>query len=436
MVVARTDELLSRRGELVARGLVNLHPLFVRAGRGARITDIEDKEYLDLTSGIGVNNLGHGHRAVVEAIHRQANAFLHTCFQVGMYQSYLDLAERLHELTPGNFEKRTFFTTSGAEAVEGAVKFARAYTGRDAVITLHLAFHGRTFYALQLSGRATPYRAGFGPLPAPIHRIAFPYLYRFPGEDPNACMQASLDALEALFRTELPPEAFAAVVFEPVQGEAGIIVPPDDFFRELARICRRHGILLIADEVQTGIWRTGPFCASSAFGVEPDLVALAKSLGFGLPIGAVTGRAEVMNSLGPGGLGGTMGGNPIACEVALAGLEALAQGQVEATVPASGERVLERLRALKQGCSLVGDVRGRGLMIGVELVKDRHTKEPASQEMHEIVARCRERGVLVLYGGAYQNMVRLLPPLTIGEDELDEAVTVLEGVVRQVSGRA
>ena len=431
----RTETLLRRRERALPRGLVNLHPVFVQSAEGARIVDVEGRTYTDLTSGIGVNSLGHAHPAIIDAVERQSKAFLHTCFQVGMYDSYLDLADRLHDLTPGRFEKKTFFTTSGAEAVEGAVKFARAYTGRDAVIALQLAFHGRTFYALQLTGRAIPYRIGFGPLAAPIHRIPFPYVYRFADEDPEACLQASLDALDALFRSELPPEAFAALVFEPIQGEAGIIVPPDSFFKELAGICKAHGILLIADEVQTGVWRTGPFCASAAFGIEPDLVAMAKSLGFGLPIGAVTGRAEILDSLEPGGLGGTMGGNPVACEAALAGLETLQGQQIDRRVSELEHQVTDRLRALQQECALVGDVRGRGLMIGIELVKDRRSKEPATEEMYQIVADCREQGVLVLYGGAYRNMIRLLPPLTIDEDILGQALSVLESAVQTAAGR-
>ena len=436
MTRTRTADLVSRRNDLVARGLFNTHPVFVREAYGAQIIDVDGNEYIDLTSGIGVNSLGHAHPAILEAVHGQADKFLHTCFQVGMYESYLTLADRLHQLTPGEFKKKTFFVTSGAEAVEGAVKFARAYTGRDAVISLHLAFHGRTFYALQLTSRAKPYRDGFRPLAVPIHRIPFPYVYRFRGEDPQACVQASLDALDALFQCELPPEAFAALIFEPIQGEAGIVVPPDDFFQRLAEICRTHGILLIADEVQTGVGRTGTFCASSGFGVEPDLIAFAKALGFGLPIGAVTGRAEVVDSLGPGGLGGTMGGNPVACEAALAGLEVLEAENLSSAASAKGSLVLDRLRALQQECMLVGDVRGRGLMIGVELVKDRRSKEPAVEEMDEIVTGCRTQGLLILYGGAYQNMVRLLPPLTIGRNELEQGLTILESVIRQVAGRA
>ena len=425
----RTNAHLARRERLVPRGLVNLHPIFVEKAEGARIVDIEGKAYTDLTSGIGVNNLGHAPAAVLGAVGRQSEAFLHTCFQVGMYESYLDLAELLHELTPGDFSKKTFFTTSGAEAIENAIKFARAYTGRDAVISLQSAFHGRTLYALQLTGRVEPYRSGFGSLAAPIHRIPFPYVYRFPGEDAEDCRQTSLDALDTLFRCELPAKAFAALVYEPIQGEAGVVVPPERFLADLAEICRANGILLVADEVQTGVWRTGPFCASAGFGVEPDLVAMAKSLGFGLPIGAVTGRADILDSLEPGGLGGTMGGNPAACVAGLAGLRLLMDEHIEARVARLGRLAIDRLLALKTRCALVGDVRGRGLMTGIELVRDRHSKEPAPEAMRQVVTRCRDDGVLVLHGGAHQNMIRLLPPLTIEEDELSRALSTLEHAV-------
>lgn len=425
--------LLERRQNLVPRGLFNAHPVFISAAHGARLRDVDGKEYVDLTSGIGVTNLGHGHPAVIAALEEQSHLFLHTCFQVGMYPQYLELAERLHALTPGEFAKKTFFATSGAEAVEGAVKFARAYTKRDAIISFHYAFHGRTFYALQLTGRASPYRVGFGSLGGEVYRVPFPYPYRSKTDLAEACVQASLDALEELFVVSLPPQDFAAVLFEPILGEGGVVVPPPDFFRRLAAICRQHGILLIADEVQTGVGRIGTFCASTEFGVEPDLVAMAKSLGFGLPLAAVIGRAEVMDALEPGGLGGTLGGNPVACSVALAGLNALDREDLYRRARTLGAGILERLARLQQECALVGDVRGLGLMIGIELVTDRSTKRPAAAQTEAIATECRDNGVLLLYGGPLRNVLRLLPPLTIGEDELGHALTILEEAVRKIS---
>lgn len=427
-------QLFLRREKLVPLGLGNAHPIFVQSGRGAHLQDVDGREYIDLTSGIGVNNLGHAHPAVVEAVRRQAGELMHSCFQVGMYEHYLDVAERLHRLTPGAFAKKTFLANSGAEAIEGAVKFARAFTRREAVITFQYAFHGRTFYALRLTGRAKPYRWGFGSLGGEVHRIPFPNTYRSTaGPDPETCMQAALRSLEELFLTELPPEAFAALLFEPILGEGGIVVPPQDFFRRIAEICRRSGILLIADEVQTGIGRTGRFAAVEAFSVEPDLLVFAKSLGFGLPLAAVTGRAEVLDALPPGGLGGTMGGNPLACAACIAGLDVLETEGLSEKASEKGRRTMDRLLQIQQGCKLVGDVRGLGLMIGLELVTDRMTKEPAIEQTKRVAVRCRERGVLILYGGPLQNIVRLLPPLTIGDDELDQAIDTLADVLCEVA---
>lgn len=426
-----TPQLLMARERLIPRGLFNVFPLFVRSGQGALLEDVEGRRYIDLTSGIGVNNLGHCHPAIVEAIEKQARRFVHTCFQVGMYASLLDLAEVLHRQTPGTFPKKTFFTNSGAEAIEGAVKFARAYTGRDAVLSFHYAFHGRTFYALSLTGRAKPYRWGFGPVGGEVHRIPFPYGYRSPfGPDPEACVDGCLRSLEEVFVTGLPPEAFAAFVFEPILGEGGIVVPPPGFFRRLSEVCRHHGILTIADEVQSGIGRSGTFCAAEQFDIEPDLVVLAKSLGFGIPVGAVTGRAEVLDALETGGLGGTTGGNPLACAAALAGLRVMEEDKLFSRARDLGARTLARLRRLQEGCPLVGDVRGLGLMVGLELVKDPGTREPAVEATRRVAQRCLEQGVLVLHGGPLRNVLRLLPPLTISDQEMEQALATLEESIR------
>jgi len=427
------EQLLNRRDQLVARGLNHQHPIFVLSGQGARLRDVNGREYIDLTSGIGVNNLGHNHPVVVEAVKRQAGELMHSCFQVGMYKSYLEVAERLHQLTPGQFDKKTFLANSGAEAIEGAVKFARAYTKRDAVLTFQYSFHGRTFYALRMTGRAKPYRAGFGSLGGEVARLPFPYAYRMTDGDAAACANQVLARLDELFLTELPPEAFAAIVFEPILGEGGVVVPPEGFFTRLAERCRNAGIVVIADEVQTGIGRTGWFAASEAFGVNPDLFVYAKSLGFGLPLAAVTGRAEIIDALPPGGLGGTLGGNPLACAAAIAGLDAIQGAGVIFQAREKGRRVLERLKHIQQGCELVGDVRGLGLMIGVELVSDRMNRKPAVDEARRVTDECRKRGVLVLCGGAFGNVIRLLPPLTIENSELDQSLNTLSEALNYVS---
>ena len=433
MMQTMNQTLANSRDRLIARGLSHQHPIFVRSARGARLTDVDGREYIDLTSGIGVNNLGHNHPAVVEAVKHQAGELMHSCFQVGMYASYLEVAERLHRLSPGQFEKKTFLTNSGAEAIEGAVKFARAFTKREAVLTFQYSFHGRTFYALRMTGRANPYRAGFGSLSGEVARLPFPNAYRMTEGDEEACAEQILARLEELFLTELPPEAFAAIVFEPILGEGGIIVPPKGFLRRIAERCREAGIVIIADEVQTGIGRTGWFAASEAFDVAADLMVFAKSLGFGLPLAAVTGRAEIIDSLPPGGLGGTLGGNPMACAAAIAGLDAIEAEGVMQKARESGQRALKKLKDIQQGCELVGDVRGLGLMIGVELVSDRMSRKPAVAETRWVAEKCRERGVLVLYGGAFGNVIRMLPPLTIENTELEGALETLDEVLNEAS---
>jgi 4-aminobutyrate aminotransferase/(S)-3-amino-2-methylpropionate transaminase len=433
MMQTTNEALVNSRDRLIARGLNHQHPIFVRSARGARLTDVGGREYIDLTSGIGVNNLGHNHPAVVDAVTRQAGALMHSCFQVGMYESYLEVAERLHRLSPGQFEKKTFLANSGAEAIEGAVKFARAFTKRDAILTFQYSFHGRTFYALRMTGRAKPYRAGFGSLGGEVARLPYPYAYRMTAGDAEACAEQVLARLEELFLTELPPEAFAAIVFEPILGEGGIVVPPKGLFRRIAERCREAGIVVIADEVQTGIGRTGCFAASEALEVDADLMVFAKSLGFGLPLAAVTGRAEIIDALAPGGLGGTLGGNPVACAAAIAGLDALQTEGVMHKAKDSGQQAIKKLKSIQQGCELVGDVRGLGLMIGIELVSDRKTRKPAVAETRRVAEKCRERGVLVLYGGAFGNVIRMLPPLTIGNSELEQALETLKEVLNDAS---
>ncbi|MCH8276756.1 MAG: aspartate aminotransferase family protein [Bacteroidetes bacterium] len=410
-------------------------------GDGIYLYDSDGKEYIDLTSGIGVNNLGHGHPAILEAVHGQADKFLHTCFQVGMYESYLTLADRLHQLTPGEFKKKTFFVTSGAEAVEGAVKFARAYTGRDAVISLHLAFHGRTFYALQLTSRAKPYRDGFGPLAAPIHRIPFPYVYRFRGEDPQACVQASLDALDALFQCELPPEAFAALIFEPIQGEAGIVVPPDDFFQRLAEICRTHGILLIADEVQTGYGRTGKMFACEHEGVTPDIMCLAKGITGGyLPLAATLTTKKIFDGFcfdykdqKTFFHGHTYTGNPLCCAAALANLEVFKKGKVLDKLQPKIKFLSQRLEMF-YNLSHVGDVRQKGFMVGIELVKNRQTKEPypwAEKVGARVCQEVRKKGLILRPLG---NVIVIMPPLAMTVKELDKLLDITYWAIEKVTG--
>jgi 4-aminobutyrate aminotransferase/(S)-3-amino-2-methylpropionate transaminase len=370
----------------------------------------------------------------VNAVRKQTELLMHSCFQIGMYENYLEVAERLHRLSPGEFDKKTFLANSGAEAIEGAVKFARAFTQRDAVLTFQYSFHGRTFYALRMTGRAKPYRTGFGSLGGEVARLPFPYAYRMTGGDAAACSEQVLARLDEIFLTELPAESFAAIVFEPILGEGGVVVPPEGFLHRLVDRCRAAGMIIIADEVQTGIGRTGKFSASESFGIKPDLLVFAKSLGFGLPLSAVVGRAEIIDSLSPGGLGGTLGGNPLACAASIAGLDAMeAEGVMHKTTEI-GIRALKKLKFIQQRCPIVGDVRGLGLMLGIELVTDRKSRDPASEQTREVATMCREKGVLLLYGGPFGNVIRLLPPLTMEYDELDKAIDVLGTALNDVRG--
>ncbi len=417
----KSRALLERRRQAVTGGVGTAHPIFVDHAAGATITDVDGNTFLDFTGGIGVMNVGHARAEIVDAIARQAARCTHACFQVAGYEGYIAVAEALCRLMPGAFDKRALLVTTGAEAVENAVKIARGYTGRGAVLCFEHGFHGRTLLALTLTGKALPYKAGFGPYAPDIYRLPYPYAYR--GEGPRL-------PLEEALRTLVRPEDLAAVVFEPVLGEGGFVVAPPAFVAELRAFCDRHGVVLIADEVQTGFGRTGAMFASERLNVRPDLMTVAKSLAGGLPLAAVVGRAAIMDAIAPGGVGGTFGGNPVACEAALAAIAlieaAIASGQPDA----QGRRIHDRMQAVARDVELVGDVRGLGAMQAIELVRDRATREPAAAETQRIVAEARARGVLLLPAGTLGNVVRFLVPLTAPDDLLDEGLAVIEAVLR------
>jgi 4-aminobutyrate aminotransferase / (S)-3-amino-2-methylpropionate transaminase / 5-aminovalerate transaminase len=381
-----TDELLKARARYVAAG-VSTPPLVVVRAEGARIEDADGKTYIDFAGGLGCQNTGHRLPAAVAAIHEQVDRYLHQCFMVGMYEPYLDVCRRLAELSPcRGDEQKSLLLNSGAEAVENAVKIARAATGRQAVVVFDHAFHGRTLLTMTMTSKVV-YKRAFGPFAPEVYRAPGPYPYR--GVDTDA----AIAGLEALFKSEVDPEAVACVVLEPVQGEGGFIPMPRDFPPRLREVCDRHGILYVDDEVQSGVGRTGPMWATEHYGVEPDLLVSGKSLGGGLPLAGVTGRAEVMDAVGPGGLGGTFGGNPVACAAAVA---------------------------------FLGEVRGLGPMLALELVEDRATKAPAGELAAATVARARERGLVLLTCGLYGNVVRILVPLVIADDDLERGLEILE----------
>jgi 4-aminobutyrate aminotransferase/(S)-3-amino-2-methylpropionate transaminase len=430
-------ELMARRAAAVPRGPYHATPIFVREGRGARVVDEDGNELLDFAGGIGCLNVGHANPAVVAAATAQLAQLTHACFHVTPYEVYIRLAERLNALVPGAFVKKTLFANSGAEAVENAVKIARAATGRPAVIAFEDGFHGRTLLALTLTSKVHPYKAGFGPFAPEVYRAPYAYCYRCPyALSHPSCSTACLDAFEDVFKRHVAAENVAAVIVEPVLGEGGFVVPPPDWLPRLRALTEKHGILLIADEVQTGFGRTGKLWAIEHSGVVPDILVAAKSMAGGLPLSSVTGRADVMDAAGPGGLGGTFGGNPVSITAALAVLDQMETGAPFARAEAIGRAFAARAERWRALFPIVGDARGLGAMRAVELVKDRETKEPAKEATTALTEACYRRGLLTITAGTYGNVIRTLMPLVITDEELEEGLDVLEAALGEVGGRS
>ncbi len=423
----RTEALLRERAQHVPRGVSNAHPIFAARAQGARLWDVDGREYIDFVGGIGVLNVGHSHPRVVQAVKAQLDDFTHTCFQVAMYEPYVRLAERLNALAPGDQPKKTIFLTTGAEAVENAVKIARAATGRPAIISFTHSFHGRTLLGMSLTGKATGYKQAFGPYAPEVYHAPFPYAYR------GWCSERALEALGELLSTQVTPDRVAAIIIEPVLGEGGFMPAPMEFLRELRRLTEQHGILLIADEIQSGFGRTGKFFAIEHSGVVPDLITVAKSLAGGLPLSGVIGRADVMDAPAPGGLGGTYAGNPLACVAGLAVLDVFAEENLLARAESLGTRLWEHCVALQHEAPIIGDVRGIGPMLALEFVRDVQTKEPAPELADGVVVRAREHGLLLMKAGLHNNVVRILVPLVVEETELTQALNILTASVREVA---
>jgi 4-aminobutyrate aminotransferase/(S)-3-amino-2-methylpropionate transaminase len=421
-------EWIERRNRAVPRGLATYaNSVVVDRAHGAEVWDVEGRRYIDFAGGIGTLNAGHTPDAVVNAIRGQAEKLIHMCFSVAYYPGYIELAERLCDLMPGHFEKKALLLNSGAEAIENAVKFARAATGRTGVISFENGFHGRTMMALSLTGKERPYKAGFGPFAPDVYHARFPYRYRCEcAAEPGACVVENGADLERIFATEVAPESVAAIVVEPVQGEGGFVVAPPGWLRLLREVCDRHGILLIADEVQTGFGRTGKMLAVEHSGIQPDLVVVAKSLAGGLPLSAVIGKSEIMDAPEPGGVGGTYAGNPIACAAALAVLDLFKHEGLVERGRRVGEIVSARFNSMKDRYDLIGDVRGLGAMQAIELVLDRVDKIPAPEHTSAIMHECHDHGLIVIKAGLYDNVIRILAPLTIGDDLLNEGLDILE----------
>lgn len=431
----RSRALMEVRRKFVPDGVASLTPLFAARAEGAVITDVDGNRFLDFGSGIAVLNVGSTPRPLIEAVAEQLDRYLHLCFHVVMYEPYVKVAERLCQLTPGDFPKKVFLVNTGAEAVENAVKMARKFTGRPAVITLENAFHGRTFMAMTLTSKVKPYKLGFGPFAPEVYRAVGPYCYRCPvGRSYPACDVECWRHLQRLTEVEVSADRCAAVIVEPVQGEGGFVVIPPEYLVRLREFCSQHGIVLIDDEVQTGWGRTGCLFGIEHAGIVPDILVTAKALAGGLPLGAVVAKAEIMDSVHPGGVGSTFGGNPLSCAAALAVMDMMESAHLVDRARAIGQVLGERLRELQDRYGSVGDVRGRGAMWAVEFVGDRETKVPAPDRAARVIEECYRRGLIVLKAGAFDNVVRLLPPLVISDEQLEQGVSIFADAVAAVHG--
>lgn len=432
----KSRALAARREAAIPRGLSHATPVYVARAQDAWLEDVDGNRFIDFAGGIGCLNTGQRNQHVVSAIESQLDNFLHTCGQVTPYESYVRVAERLNQITPGKFAKKTLLVNTGAEAVENAVKIARAYTRRSGVICFEDAFHGRTMMTLALTSKTHPYKAGFAPFPSDVYRIPFAYCYRcsysltYP-----SCDVFCARHLEDTFKRVVASEDVAAVIAEPVLGEGGFVAPPPEFFPTIIDICRKHGVLFIADEVQSGFGRTGRMFASEHYGIEPDLVVTAKSLGGGLPLAGVTGRAEIMDAPGLGGLGGTFAGNPLSCAAANAVIDILEQGEVLRRANEIGKQFETRAREWQSQFELIGDVRGLGGMRAIELVKSRDTREPAPDETKKVAQYCYEHGLITITAGSYGNVIRVLVPLVVTDDQMQEGLDVLKSALGAVSGK-
>lgn len=436
----KSQALLARRQQAVPKTVSQVTPVAVAAAENAVLTDLDGNRLIDFGSGIGVLNAGHRNPKVVEAVKAQLDRFTHTCFQISMYEPFVELAERLNAITPGSHEKRTFFTNSGAEAVDNAVKVARRATGRQAIVCFEHAFHGRTYMGMTLTSKSVPYKAGFGPFMPEVYRLPFPYCYRCE-RGPTArrpdgpCCLADRAQFERTLASHVEPGSIAAVIMELEVGEGGFIPAPKEFVAMLAGFCRDHGIVFIADEIQSGFGRTGRLFASEHYGLVPDIILTAKSLAGGLPLAAVTSRAELADAGNVGGLGGTYGGNPLACAAALAVLDVMEEGKLAERARKVGDAIRARFLEWQRRYPEIGDVRGLGAMVAMELVKDPATKEPNKELTGKITAEALKRGLLLLTAGTFGNVIRVLVPLTVEDAVLEEGLGVMGEALQAAVGR-
>lgn len=425
----KNAEISARKNDAISRGVGMTTQIYADKAENSEIWDVEGNRYIDFAGGIAVLNTGHRHPKVVEAVKKQLDRFTHTCHQVVPYENYVALAERLNKMVPGNFEKKTIFATTGAEAVENAIKIARCATGRSAVIAFTGGFHGRTFLGMALTGKVVPYKVGFGPMMGDVFHVPFPL------EMHGIDVETSLDVLDKLFKADVDPKRVAAIIVEPVQGEGGFYDVPRPLMKALREICDEHGILLVADEVQTGFARTGKMFAMQHYDVAPDLTTMAKSLAGGFPLSAVTGRAELMDAPGPGGLGGTYAGNPLAIAAAHAVLDVIEEEKLSDRANQLGNRLKQRLEALRTDIPQIMDIRGLGFMNALEF-KVPGTDKPNADFTNAVRVRALEKGLILLTCGVYSNVIRFLAPITIQDEVFNEALDLIEASIREVAAGA
>lgn len=430
----RSLEMIARREAATPQGAAKLTQLAVQHASGAAVTDVDGNTLLDFAGGIGVLAVGHCPPNVVNALQEQAQQLIHMCAIVGTYEPYVRTAELLNEVTPGDFRKKTVLLNSGAEAVEAAVKIARSYTGRQAIIVFEGAYHGRTNMTMAMTSKYALFKKGFGPFAPEVYRLPFPNVYRRPENMSEVdYVNWNIRQLENAFIAQVDPSAVAAIVIEPVQGEGGFIPTPPAFMRRIRELCDEHGIVMIADEIQAGFGRTGKMFAIEHYDIAPDLLTTAKSLAAGMPLAAVTGRAEMMDAPHPGGLGGTYSGNPLACASAVQAIEMIRQPEFLARAQAVGDRIRSHLETIQQDNELVGEVRGLGAMLALELVRDHQSKTPAPDETLRVNQETLKRGVITIRAGLYSNCVRFLPPLNITDEQIDEGMEIVAEAVRIVN---
>ncbi|MBG9445183.1 4-aminobutyrate--2-oxoglutarate transaminase [Cytobacillus firmus] len=425
----KAKELLAKKEKNVPKGPFNTMQTFAAKGDGALLTDIDGNTFLDFAGAIGTLNVGHCPPRVVEALHAQIDQYLHPCFHVMMYEPYIKLAEKLNSITPGNHSKKTFFLSTGAEAVENAVKIARKYTGRKGIISFERGFHGRTYMSMSLTSKVKPYKYEFGPFAPETYKWPYPYYYRSEGLKDKDHDNALLKRFETFFLSEVPPEEVAAVIMEPVQGEGGFVMPSSHFIKGVKALCEKHGILFIADEVQTGFGRTGKMFAMEHYDVVPDLMTMSKSIGAGLPVSAVTGRADIMDSPNIGEIGGTYGGSPLGCAAALEVIRTIEEEGLLERANEIGSLFTEKFSDFPLKYKQVGEVRSLGAMCAIEFVKDQETKEPNKEIVQEILSKAHNRGLIIMSAGLYGNIIRLLSPLVTTNEQLDEGFSILEEVI-------